>query len=95
MSDIVQLAHDRGELVCDVDGYYYYWPKNDGALSEYHLRLLAKELKRLNKHWNEKIDEYFRNQQSSAPSGSVDGGQACGEDDSGDSAIAFDRTPDT
>lgn len=65
MSDIVEKAEAADEFVMLEDGFWYYWPKGVGAISEYDLLLLHQELLRRNKKWNEDIDEYFRNQQQS------------------------------
>ena len=58
---IIQLAEEKSEFVQLEDGFWYYWPKGVGAISEYDLLLLHQELVRRNKKWNEDIDEYFRN----------------------------------
>ena len=39
-----------GELIMDVDGYFYFWPEdNNGAWASYHLRNVANKLDELNK----------------------------------------------
>lgn len=50
-----------GCFVRDVDGYFYYDPSDErGLWSEYHLRLIADQLKELNAPWNEQIEQYFK-----------------------------------
>ena len=95
MSDIIKHAEKNGEFIMLEDGFWYYWPVDKGAISEYDLYCLYQELVKRNKKWQEEIDEHFRNQQRSEAGSGMDGGQACGEDDFGDSPTSFDRTPDT
>jgi hypothetical protein len=92
MSGIIKMAEARNEFACLEDGFCYYWPSQHGAISSYQLRQLADELDKRNKKWSEEIDEYFRNQQRSDSGSGVDGGQACGEDDFGDSATPVHRS---
>ena len=65
MSRAVELAHERNEIVCINDGYYYYWPNAStlGAFSEHNLRDIADELERLNKDYDNEINNYFNNQE--------------------------------
>jgi hypothetical protein len=95
MNKIIQMAEADDEFVMLEDGFWYYWPKGTGAISEYDLLLLHQELMRRNKKWKDDIDEYFRTGPGSEASSRVDGGQTCGEDDSGISPAFIDRTPDT
>lgn len=95
MGDIIKKADERGEFIMLEDGFWYYWPVDRGAISEYDLFLLWQELKRRNKMWKEDIDEYFRSGLGSDQVDPDDGRQACGEDDFGDSPTPIDRTPDT
>lgn len=60
MSRLEDLIED--ELVTDVDGYVYYWPKpNGGHFSPWMLRAIADELDKINQPWQDTIDEYFAN----------------------------------
>jgi hypothetical protein len=95
MSDIVEKAEAADEFVMLEDGFWYYWPKGVGAISEYDLLLLHQELLRRNKKWKDDIDEYFRTGPGSEASSRVDGRQACGQDDFRISTAFVDRTPDT
>lgn len=79
MSDIIKHAEKNGEFVMLEDGFWYYWPVDRGAISEYDLYCLYQELVKRNEKWNEEINEYFRNQQRSEAGSGMDGGQACGE----------------
>lgn len=45
---------------CD-DGYQYFWIENRGCLSAEDLRIIADELDRRNKDWDEQLSEYFKN----------------------------------
>jgi hypothetical protein len=62
MSDIVKVAEERGELMQDVDGFFYYFPKGSGSIPAYQLRQLADELDRRNAPWEKQINEYFDKQ---------------------------------
>ena len=95
MSDIIKHAEKNDEFVMLEDGFWYYWPVDRGAISEYDLYCLYQELVKRNKKWQENIDEYFRNQQRSETSSGMDGGQACGEDDFRDCTVAIHGTPNT
>lgn len=45
-----------GELIKDVDGYFYFWPEdNNGAWASHNLRELADKLDELNKEWDEQV----------------------------------------
>ena len=61
MGDIIKAAEENAEFIQLEDGFWYYWPKGIGAISEHELLLLHQELVRRNKKWNEDIDEHFRN----------------------------------
>jgi hypothetical protein len=61
MADIIKHAEKHDEFIMLEDGFWYYWPKGAGAISEYDLLLLHQELVRRNKKWNEDINEYFSN----------------------------------
>jgi len=55
----IALVVAKGDFVTDVDGFDYFWPSNEGALSSHHLRWLADELDRRNAGWNAQIERYF------------------------------------
>lgn len=92
MSNIVEKAKAAGDFICGDDGFYVYWPKGYGALSEQDLYLLHRELIRMNAKWEDDLNEYFRTGPGSEASGGVDGGQACGEDDFGISTTPVHRS---
>lgn len=47
-----------GELLMDVDGYFYFWPEdNNGAWASHHLRELANKLDELNKKWDKQVEK--------------------------------------
>lgn len=58
---VIRMADDRQEFVKDVDGFVYWRPacEHGGHLAGYQLRILADELDRRNKAWEEEIDRYF------------------------------------
>ena len=95
MSDIIKHAEKNGEFVMLEDGFWYYWPVDKGAISEYDLLMLHQELVKRNKKWQENIDEYFRNQQRSETSSGMDGRQTYRENGARNSPTSIDRTPDT
>lgn len=51
--------HLVGELIMDVDGYFYFWPSNDGCWSSHIMRSIANKLDDINKPWNDEVTEYF------------------------------------
>lgn len=50
-----------GDIVKDVDGYFYWWPlrTNYGSWPAYALRMIADKLDELNKEWDESVRSYF------------------------------------
>ena len=51
------------DFILNDDGYYVYWPENNnGYLDEYILLSLAAKLNKMNRQWDNKVDEYFANQ---------------------------------
>ena len=57
---IIKAADSRSEFVTDVDGFVYWYPMRDnGHLSAAQLRVLASELDKRNKRWQQDIDNYF------------------------------------
>jgi hypothetical protein len=54
---VVALSGERNEFVTFTDGYVHYWPAGspNGALSSWHLRVLADELDRRNRAWDVKV----------------------------------------
>ena len=49
-----------GELIMDVDGYFYFWPSNDGCWVSHILRSIADKLDEINKDWDNKIKEELK-----------------------------------
>ena len=53
-----------GDILCDVDGYYKWWPDNKGGyLDEMFLYAMAEYLKSLNREWDSQINDFFESQQ--------------------------------
>lgn len=50
-----------GDFDLDVDGYYHFWPNPslNGSTTSNILRLIADELDKVNKDWDDNIKEYF------------------------------------
>mgnify|MGYP006267590761 CR=1 FL=1 len=47
-----------GELLMDVDGYFYFWSEDsNGAWSSHHLREVANKLDELNKEWDKQVEK--------------------------------------
>lgn len=45
-----------GAFLMDVDGYYYFWPNNDGGYwGSYELRIIADALDLINKPWDDQV----------------------------------------
>jgi type IV secretory pathway VirJ component len=59
MADIIKMLEEQGELVTGDDGFVYYWPSKNGALSAHDLRIIADELDRRNARWEAEITAYF------------------------------------
>lgn len=60
---ILELA--ERDIVLSDDGYYYFWPTHHtGAYSEWHLRVIADELKARNEKWDKHVEEYFASQEN-------------------------------
>lgn len=51
------LEVSESQMLQEVDGFYYYFPKDGGFLTSAHLRILADELDRRNKDWSDYIDK--------------------------------------
>ena len=47
------------QLIQEVDGFYYYFPKDGGFITSDGLRVIADELDRRNREWNEYINEHL------------------------------------
>ena len=54
-----------GFLIMDVDGYFYFWPSNEGCWSAHMMRTIANKLDEVNKKWDDHITEYFSNKENS------------------------------
>lgn len=54
---VVSISTQREEFVTFEDGYCHWWPAGspNGALSSWHLRVLADELDRRNQRWDKQI----------------------------------------
>lgn len=51
-----------GNVYREVDGYYVFWPKNQGGFWEsHHMRLIADFLDELNKAWDDEVKSFFEN----------------------------------
>jgi hypothetical protein len=48
------------DFIAGDDGYYMYWPTtNLGAYTAHNLRIIADELDRKNKPWDDQVQAYF------------------------------------
>lgn len=65
MTNIVEKAKAAGDFVCNDDGFYVYWIKGHGYLTEWDLYLLHRELVKMNAKWEDDLNEYFRTEQQS------------------------------
>jgi len=43
----------------DVDGYFYFWPANNGCWSAHIIHSIANKLDEVNKKWDDQIHEHF------------------------------------
>jgi len=52
---LLAKVNNRGDILAGDDGYLIYWPSGGGALSAAMLRVIADELDRRNKPWDDII----------------------------------------
>lgn len=53
-------AHIIADIVTDVDGFKYFWPRNNGGhLAAHHLRKIAMYLDKVNESIEEEYRKYF------------------------------------
>lgn len=51
-----------GEILREVDGYFYFFPEPMGGFWQSHgMREIADKMDEMNKPWDQEIDLYFRN----------------------------------
>lgn len=54
-----------GYVYKEIDGFYTYVIEDKGGtIDAYVLRALANKIDKLNKPWNDQINEYFKNEQA-------------------------------
>lgn len=56
---IIEIADQRNEFVYLEDGFLYYEPKGSGCISAHELRMLADELDKRNKPYQDELEDYF------------------------------------
>ena len=57
---IIRIIDERNEFVRDVDGFLYYFPTvGGGHFSSDILRIIADELDKRNKPWQDQIEKDF------------------------------------
>lgn len=49
----------KENIVCNVDGFYYYWPKNSSMYAPYLLRQIADILDDMNAPYEKELWRYF------------------------------------
>lgn len=55
---LIPLLDERGDLLTSDDGYVIFWPtENHGAFTASDLRLIADEIDKRNKDWDETVCE--------------------------------------
>lgn len=52
---IIGMTDARKEIVTGPDGFRYWWPGREGAISSAELRVIADELDKRNYDWNRQI----------------------------------------
>jgi len=55
--EIIKRVTERGDVVCEVDGYWFYWPSHQGTLTAHQMHVIAEHLDKLNKKWNETVEK--------------------------------------
>jgi hypothetical protein len=58
-------GHLVGEILRDVDGYFYFWPEVPGSWSLNMTLEIARKLYELNKEWDQHIQEILNNRSDS------------------------------
>ena len=59
--NIIEKIDAAGDFVTGDDGFVCFWPaKVLGAFTSHNLRVIADELDKRNKAWEEDIEKYFR-----------------------------------
>jgi len=56
---IIQRVDEAGDIFPLEDGFYYYGSSGGGALSSWNLRVIADELDKRNKDWDDQLNEHF------------------------------------
>jgi len=59
MRDILPLVEQ--DIVCGDDGVFIWWPEgySKGGFNSESLSIITQELKKRNKEWTDKIEDYF------------------------------------
>lgn len=67
--EIIKRIDERRDFVTYVDGFVYYWPTTRGHHSTHVLRVIADELEKRDKPWEEIIARDFNGvQEETGPS---------------------------
>ena len=56
-SEFIKAVYEEGDIFKDFDGYYKYWPSNEGAFQSWHLRAIADELDARNRDWDATVNQ--------------------------------------
>ena len=57
---LIQQIEERNELIQLEDGFFYFWPRSPGALSPWHLRIIAQYIDDRNASWEAQINKDLR-----------------------------------
>jgi hypothetical protein len=58
-SRIIKLAENNNEFITADDGFVYWWPSRESAMSSHHLRALADELDKRNEKMSKIMDDFY------------------------------------
>lgn len=57
--ELIEKINKKEEFITFEDGFVYYWATGQGGFSSWQLRVIADELDKRNKSWQENISKYF------------------------------------
>ncbi len=68
----VVLEKSKNEIIPLEDGYHYFWVSGKGAMSADELRIIADELDRMNKPWEDIINNDPRLKETATDANQID-----------------------
>lgn len=56
---VIRYVTERGDILCDVDGFWKFWPSGNGYFESHDLEIIAKHLKEKNAEYEHHLELYF------------------------------------